>query len=276
MERFNWPRTADWLATHASIVLAVFIALFVAHIILRRAVPAAIRHGLSRGGLLTDEARQRAETLTLVATRTAWVAIVIFAVLTALPEFGVSIAPILTGVGITGIAIGLGAQSLVRDTVNGVFILAENQYAYGDTVTVAGIFGTVEDVNLRRTVVRDLDGTLHSIPNGAIVVTSNHSRDFARARVQLVLAHGQDLGRVREAIDAAGRRLAAELGAAVLEAPRFIRVETVDATGVTVEVAAVTAPGRRWEVAGELRGRLPAALEEAGIRLAYGSQGVTE
>ncbi len=199
--------------------------------------------------------------------------IVVGAVIWTLDGFGVTIAPILTGVGITGIAVGLGAPSLVRDALNGAFILAENQYAHGDAGTVAGLFGRVEDVNLRRTVLRDLDGTLHSIPNGVITITSNHSRDFARARTVVAVAHGQDLSRVRDAVDRAGQQLAAELGPLVTEPPRFVQLQAVDAAGMNVEVEAVTAPGRQWEVSGRMRGRLPELLRQAGVRLAYGDQG---
>lgn len=263
----------DWLRDHES-TLGLLVALLLAYVVLNHTVPIAVRGALTRGRLLPDDSRRRAETLALVASRTVLVIILVAAVIYILDGFGLSIAPVITGVGITGIAIGFGAQSLVRDALNGIFILAENQYAHGDTVTVAGVFGTVEDVNLRRTVLRDPDGTLHSIPNGAITVTSNHSRDFSRARVQVVLAHGQDLDGARSAIEEAGRTLAGEARDLLSEPPRFARVLLVDATGVTVEVEAQTAPGRQWEAAGLLRERLPAMLRDAGVRLAYGDQGV--
>ena len=114
-----------------------------------------------------------------------------------MPEFGLDIAPVIAGVGITGIAVGLGAQSLVRDTLNGIFILSENQYARGDVVTIAGVTGTVEDVTLRRTLLRDVDGVVYTVPNSAVIVSANFTRDFAKVRVTVPVTSTSDLAAVR-------------------------------------------------------------------------------
>lgn len=169
-----------------------------------------------------------------------------------------------------GGAIGFGAQQLVRDYLNGVLIFGENPYGVGDVVMVAGVRGTVEEVGLRRTVVRDVDGTVHSVPNGAISVASNFTRTFSRVNERFVVAHGTDIDRATAVIDAVGRELAADPDWApqVLEAPTVARVDPVVDPGVPIVVALTVRPGRQWAVAAELRRRVLGALAREGIELA--------
>jgi small conductance mechanosensitive channel len=204
--------------------------------------------------------------------RTAEILLAGFAVFTVLPEFGFDIRAVLAGVSITAIALGLGAQSLVRDALNGVFILSEDQFAKGDVVTVAGVTGTVEDVTLRRTLVRDIDGVLYTVPNGAIAVAANHTRDFSKVRVNIPVHPTSDLARVREIADDVGRSLAVdpEYGALIVAAPKFLRVDSLDMNGMSVQVNGTVLPGKQWEVAGALRARLLDALKREGVRTMWG------
>jgi small conductance mechanosensitive channel len=223
-------------------------------------------------GRSDTEVRRRADTLAGVLVRTAEFVLLALALFTVLPEFGLDIRPVLAGVGITGIALGLGAQSLVRDALNGIFILTENQYARGDTVTIAGVTGTVEDVTLRRTLVRDVDGVVYSVPNGSVVVAANFTRDFAKVRVTIPVGVGADLGQVRDVADAVGRELAADAqyGELIVEPPRYLRVDGVDPNGIAVQVNGTVKPGSQWEVAGALRARLLEAFRREGIRTPWG------
>src|SRR3990172_5258973 len=157
-----------------------------------------------------------------------------------------------------GVALALGAQALVRDTINGTFILFEDQYRKGDVVRIAEITGTIEEITLRRTIIRDDDGVLHSIPNGTISVVSNFTRDYAQVNLEVRVAYGEDLSRVADVIDRVGRELAsdAHYKPLISEAPRTARVESVGDAGVAVTVTCRTKPAARWEVAAELRRRL--------------------
>jgi small conductance mechanosensitive channel len=183
----------------------------------------------------------------------------------------VNIGALLAGVGIAGIAIGFGAQTLVRDTLNGLFILIENQFGIGDVVTVAGVTGRVEEVNLRRTVLRDLDGVVHSVPNSEIRVASNYTRDWSGVNMNVTVAYDADLDKVTEVIDAVGRELAADKAykSLIKEAPHVERVDAFKDSGVSLKVLGVTKPARQWEVMGELRRRLKKAFDSEHIEMRW-------
>jgi small conductance mechanosensitive channel len=173
-----------------------------------------------------------------------------------------------------GAALGFGAQQLVRDYLNGILILGENPFSVGDVVAVAGIRGTVEEVGLRRTVVRDVDGAVHSVPNGEILVASNFTRTYARVNERFAVAPGTDIARATAVLG----EVCEELGAAdgwtsrFIEAPRVVRVDAPSAAdgGIPILVSATVRPGEQWEVAGELRRRALDALRVAEVVLATG------
>jgi small conductance mechanosensitive channel len=159
----------------------------------------------------------------------------------------------------------------VKDILAGLFILMENQYGKGDVVNLAGIGGLVEDVNLRRTLLRDLDGTVHSIPNGEVRVASNLTRDWSRVNINVSVAYGSDIDRVFAVINRVGEELAADanFGPLIVEAPKALRVDAFEDSGVAVKILGVTKPIKQWDVMGELRKRLHRAFEEEGIEIPY-------
>jgi len=264
----------DWMRDHGAPVIGTLVVMLIAAWALRTIVPHALRPAVERQMPDRTEAeiRRRVDTLSGVIVNTGNFILLALAALTVLPEFGIDIRPVLAGVSITGIAIGLGAQSLVRDTLNGLFILTENQYARGDIVTIAGVTGTVEDVTLRRTLVRDIDGVVHSVPNGAIVVSSNFTRDFARVRVSVPVAAASDLSTVRRVADEVGAALAEdpEYREQIVAAPRFLRVDGVDMNGMSIQVNGTVRPGAQWEIGGVLRARLLEALRANGVKTPWG------
>jgi small conductance mechanosensitive channel len=271
---FDSDNPADWLRDHGTVIAGALALALVATFIVRRVVPHALRPAITRqmSGRSPTEIDRRVETLSGVIVRTAEVVLFLLALFTVLPEFGLDIRPVLAGVGITGIALGLGAQSLVRDTLNGIFILSENQYARGDVVTIAGVTGTVEDVTLRRTLLRDFDGVMYSVPNSSVTVAANFTRDFARVRVTVPVAPASDLSEVRRIADEVGQQLAVdpEYHDRILAPPRYLRVDSIDMNGVAVQVNGTVRPGSQWEVAGVLRARLLEALRANGIRTPWG------
>jgi small-conductance mechanosensitive channel len=177
-------------------LLLIAVAATVAFVAVRLALGAAVQHLLDRRedrqeeGLITAvELERRIRTLQRLANRVAGAVIVIVATLMALERFDVDIGPAIAGLGVIGIAVGLGAQTLIKDWLAGIFIVIENQYSAGDRVRIAGVEGEVEDFSLRRTTLRDPDGTVHSVPNGQIIVASNLSRGRPNARKGLGFGH---------------------------------------------------------------------------------------
>jgi len=269
----DWDRVTDWLLTHGLRILLILALALVADLVLRVVVPRVIRPTVGRQmkGKPAEEIEQRSHTLVAVLRGSGRFVLVVWALFTILPELGVNITPMLASMGIAGIALGFGAQSLVKDVLTGLFILIENQYSKGDVVTVAGISGQVEEVGLRRTVLRDLDGVVHHVPNSQIGVASNLTQEWSRVNLNVSVAYGEDLDRVFEVINRVGRELAAdaEFGPLILKAPQVLRVEAFGESGIAIKILGDTEPIRQWEVMGELRKRLIRAFLEEGIRVPF-------
>jgi moderate conductance mechanosensitive channel len=269
----------EWFSDHGVPVIGAIVFAFFASAVVRYIVPHALRPAVERQMEARPdiEVERRLETLTGVIVRTAQFIFITLALFTILPEFGFDIRAVLAGVSITAIAVGLGAQSLVRDALNGVFILSEHQYGRGDVITVyaAGVpplNGTVEDVTLRRTVLRDIDGVVYSIPNGAVIVAANLTRDVPRVRVSVPVHAASDLAAVRRIADDAGAALAREPEYAdrIIEAPRYVGVDTIDMNGVAVQVNGAVRPGAQREIAVVLRARLLEAFQREGVKTPWG------
>ena len=271
--RITGDRVTDWLVTHGLRIVVIVAVVAVVFLVFRAVVPHVVEATVRRqmAGRPEEETSKRATTLVNAVLRTAEVVLAIIALLMVLPELSVNIGALLAGVGIAGIAIGFGAQTLVRDTLNGLFILIENQYGIGDVVTVAGVTGRVEEVNLRRTVLRDLDGVLHSVPNSEIRVASNYTRDWSGVNMNVTVPYDADLDRVTEVIDAVGHDLAADPAykRLIKEAPHVERVDAFKDSGVSLKVLGVTKPARQWEVMGEFRRRLKKAFDAEKIELRW-------
>lgn len=260
----------NWSADHGAPVIGTLVLALIAIAVVRAIVPRALRTPVLRQMAARPKADvdRRVQTLSAVIVRTAEIIIVTLALFTVLPEFGFDIRAVLAGVSITSIALGLGAQSLVRDALNGIFILSEDQFATGDIVTVAGVTGAVEDITLRRTVIRDVDGVLYSVPNGSIAVAANYTRDFSKVRVTVPVVPSTDIAKVRAVSDGVGKQLAIDPQWAplIVDAPKFLRIDNIDMMGVAVQINGTVVPGKQWEVAGVLRARLLEAFQREGIK----------
>jgi small conductance mechanosensitive channel len=253
------------------LVIAVLIAVFV---IFQSVFPRVARAAILRGASTPDdEMDRRANTIIHVVQRSAGIVIVVIGVIVILDQVGVDITAIITGLGIAGLALALGTQAAIRDAINGIFLLAEDQYRTGDVVRIADVTGTVESVSLRRTIIRDDDGVVHSVPNGSINVVSNYTRDFAQVNVEVQVAYGEDLSRVNGVIERVGKELGADAryGRLIIDPPVPGRVESVGDGGVTVQVTVRAKPQARWDVAAELRRRLAEAFIADGVRVPFAS-----
>lgn len=269
----------EWLVEHASrIGFIVVLALFLAWLA-RRSIPRAVRLSVAKQRadveiaetVALEEQEKRVDTLAHVLVLSVQVVIGILALFVILGEAGFELAPLLAGAGIAGIAIGFGAQSLVRDFLAGIFILLENQYGKGDVVRVADIAGKVEGLNLRRTVLRDLDGIVHTIPNGEIRTASNLTRSWSRVNLDVTVGYGEDLDRVTSVLDAVGEELAAdpEWAPLIIEPPKVLRVNAFQDSGIEIKVLGTVAPMEQWNVAGQLRRRIKAAFDREGIEIPF-------
>lgn len=269
MLALDWSIALTWAAERAlRLGLIVAVAWLCARVA-TRALPRLVRAAIDTEGRSPDEVQKRIDTVVHVGDVTVRWAIGLLAGFSILSEVGIDITPILAGAGIVGIAVGFGAQSLVRDVLAGVVILVENQYGQGDVVAVAGVSGLVERVNLRRTVLRDLDGAVHSIPNGQIAVASNFTREYSRVNLNVTVSYAEDLDRVFAVIDGVGRELAEDeaFGPLILKAPQALRVDAFAESGVVIKILGDTKPLRQWDVMGELRRRLKRAFDENGIEI---------
>src|SRR6188472_895060 len=184
------------------------------------------------------ELKKRMDTLDALATNVLQFFIVIIAGLMVLGRLGVDIGPAVAGLGVVGIAVGFGAQFLVRDYLNGALILIENQFGRGDVVRLAGVSGTVEDFTLRRTTLRDLDGVVHTVPNGEVHVASNRTRTWARINQDVTVAFGTDIENATKVVNDVGMAMAAdpEWRRRVMEPPHVERIEALGEYGITIKV----------------------------------------
>jgi small conductance mechanosensitive channel len=268
----DWDKTQDWLKANGTDILIILAVVIVIRSLFHRIFPRIARAAMMRGAHPPDdEMVRRADTIIGVIDYSFTALLTLIAFVTILTEFGIDVTAIVAGLGITGLALAMGSQQFVRDAINGIFLLAEDQFRQGDVVTIAGVTGSVESITLRRTVIRDTDGVVHSVPNGSITVVSNHTRDFAIVNVQIRVGAGEDMTEVERVIGEVGREMMREplLSGQMTQAPAGYRVESIEETGVTIVVSARTPPNARWEVGAELRRRLAEALVRAGIRTPY-------
>ena len=260
----------EFAARPVEFLLSIGLIILLAALASRFGVRAARRSVISLGtrSPLRESAGGRAEaratTLAGVTASAVRVAIWTVALLLMLDEIGFNLGPLLAGASVVGVALAFGAQSLVRDVLSGFFILLEDQYGVGDTITVFDVTGTVEEVNLRVTQLRAGDGTVWYIPNGEIRKVGNSAKEWAKALVDIRVPEGLGLDRAIPAVASELDALAADpaWAGSLLEKPEMLGVEDIAGEFLTVRVSAKTAPGDRARVARELRTRIGTRLQQ--------------
>ncbi len=259
-----------WGSKAASILLVLVLGYLGMRLV--RASASGLARALDDKGLVRIDARvQHRATIVRTVNRVGTLIIIVIVALTILSELGISVAPLLASAGVAGVAVGLGAQSLIKDVLAGLFILLEDQFAIGDLVTLAGVTGTVEEMSLRRTTVRDFNGTLYVVPNSEIKVVANASKDWARVIVDVGVAYETDLGRAMAVLSEAGEAVAAapEFHADVLEPPQVMGVMNLADSWVTLRIAVKVKAGAQWVISRELRKQIKEAFEREGIDIPY-------
>ena len=283
------------LATGGRILLVLVLALVLRAVLhraidrlVRRAVESSVPGVLRRleerapGGLLeaspllSERRRQRAGTVGSALKSVASIVVFAVALTTVLSELGIDLGPVLASAGIVGVAVGFGAQNVIKDWLNGMFMILEDQYGVGDVIDVGPASGTVEAVSLRTTRLRSVDGTVWHVRNGEVLRVGNSSQGWSRALLDIPVSWGSDVDHVRAVIKQVADDLAAEEEWAthVLEAPEVWGVESMGPDGLVIRLVVKTRPLEQWEVARELRQRVKAAFEREGIALGVPTRAV--
>jgi small conductance mechanosensitive channel len=217
---------------------------------------------------VTDPRREgRAAAISTVLASTATVVVWVIAFIMVLGELNVDLAPLIAGAGIAGVALGFGAQSLVKDCITGLFMLIEDQYGIGDDVDLGEASGTVDRITLRTTVLRGPDGTRWHVPNGEVVRVGNRSASWRVVMLDIVVGPGADLELVSRLVTETATRVceSEEFAADVIEAPELLGVESITAEGVTERLRIKTRPGAQFGIQRALREAIKRALDEAGV-----------
>jgi len=264
-----------WLLAHGIRILVIILLAYLGYIIAKAVMPRIV------DGLIAVKGKERraktylvkrSKTLSSVLTHTIGIFIAIIAVFMILSEVGLDITPLLAGAGVAGIAIGFAAQNTIRDFLAGITLMIEDQYNVGDVVKVADVVGIVEGLNIRRTLLRDLDGILHVVPNGEIRVASNFTRSWARAHLNISVAYKEDLDRVMSIIRKVWEEMAEHPKwepQLISKTPWLLRVNEFGDSGIIIKVVGDTQPMSQWDVMGELRRRIKRVFDEEGIEIPW-------
>lgn len=261
-----------WLLNHGVKILLIGAGAFIANKIAKRFIEKAVRLAVVPDGAPNKYGeKKREDTLIRIFTWTSGIVIWLIGALMILQEAGVPIAPLLTGAGIVGLAVGFGGQYLIRDIISGFFIILENQYRIGDVVGLNDTHGLVEDISLRMTTLRDLDGTVHHVPHGEIKQVSNLSKYFSRVNLNIGISYNTDLEHAISVINAVGKDLSEDKDwkEFIIKPPEFLRVDDFGDSAVIVKILGDTQALKQWDVAGELRKRLKIAFDKEGIEIPF-------
>jgi len=260
-----------WLTTSGIKVLGILIALIILSRMSKWIVKWLEKFIPERDPLQAAEAKKRAHTLGNTLRHTLLIVISFIGLLMILGELGIQLGPLLATAGVGALAIGFGAQSLVKDVISGFFIILENQYRIGDAIEAAGVSGLVESVSLRRTVLRDLEGKVHTIPNGEIKIVSNLSKEWARSVLDVGISYREDVDQIMELLKQIGKELAAEepWKSVLLEPLQIFGVERFGESELVIRVVVKTVPLKQWEVGRELRRRIKIRFDEKGIQIPF-------
>ena len=229
-----------------------------------------LRKILEKTSLVNDERMKlRSATICGIINNCIIVFVSIISIMLILEELGINIAPILAGAGVLGLAVSFGAQNLVKDVITGFFILFEDQYGMGDVIQVDSHVGIVENMNLRTTILRDMAGNVHIIPNGEIKQVVVMTKLWARAVVDIQVFYKQDINKILDIITHEANALFAEWNDKIIEQPEVLGINSIDPNGVTIRVLIKTKPAQQWSVEREIRRRVIERFNQLGIDLPY-------
>lgn len=270
VQQIDWKSVALTSFKILFILVAAWVVRIVLRVALRRMEQTLMNRSMAEGETPT-ESTKRVETLSRLLRQAAMIVVWLIAGLIVLRELGVEIGPILASAGIVGLAVGFGAQNLVRDVISGFFMIMENQVRVGDVAVVNGTGGLVERINFRTIVLRDLSGVVHVFPNGTISTLANMTREWSAYVINIGIAYKEDTDRVTEVIQRVGEELKKDeyFGPLMVDNIEVFGVDDFADSAVNIKVRIKTLPIRQWEVGRQFRRRLKKAFDEEGIEIPF-------
>ena len=263
---------SDWLGSSGIKIFAIIFVTATLSRFLRLIIRRIVASALKRDQFATEQdEKKREDTLVGIIAGVMRIVLWIIAIMIVLSELNLDTGPLVAAGASLGVALGFGAQSLIKDFISGLFIIMENQYRVGDVVEIASKSGTVEAITVRTTVLRDLDGNEHHIPNGIIDVTTNMTMLYSGININIGVSYDSDIEKVKNIVDKVGQKLAKdkEWKDKIEEAPHFLRLNNFNASDVEIKIVGKVKPGLQWSVGGEYKKRLKEAFDKEGIEIPF-------
>ncbi len=262
-------QSLNWLMSEGALILIILVAMYGGFFVLKRLLRRL--QTFIEGNFPDQGQMQRANTLTNVLGDLVWVLIAIVGIMTIMSQLGINLGPLLVAAGVGGIAIGFGAQSLVKDVISGFFILLEDQIRVGDVVAIAGVNGLVEDVGLRTISLRDLSGNVHVVPNGTINTVTNMTKDYSRYVFNIGVAYREDVDEVMKLVKEIASTLQEDpvFGPDILEPLEMLGVDQFADSAVMIKCRITTKPIRQWAVGREMNRRIKKTFDARGIEIPF-------
>jgi small-conductance mechanosensitive channel len=261
----------EWFLSHGLRIVFIIIGYFVIIYFVKFLTKRFVRLVEDEDRSTRSERERRADTVSGIINTTTKIFLGIIVAFMILKEFNVNITPLLTGAGIAGIAIGFGAQSLIKDFLHGFFILVEDQFRVGDVVKIGDHAGLVERITMRVTKLRSLDGNVHVIPNGEITSLENMTHSWSRSLVDIEVAYKEDLDRVMKVIEEVAVNLSKEEAYKenIIEKPQVLGVQELGSSGITIRLLLKTVPMEQWNITRELYRRIKNRFDKEGITIPF-------
>ena len=266
-----WSKVIIWLADHGIKIAIVVIIGYLATVLASRIGKKLIEQAEDEDKLTESEREKRAKTLAYVINITTKAFVYTIVAFIVLKEIGIEIGPLLAGAGVVGLAVGFGAQTLIRDVIAGFFIIMENQYSVGDYVELNGVGGTVQKITMRTTVLRNLEGIVHIIPNGEIKKVSNFTQDYSRVLLDIPAPYNESFERVKDVINDVGKGLATDeyFSHFILEPIKVLGLQEFGPSEIRIRVMGTVKSGHQWNIAREFRRRIKERFDKEGIEIPF-------
>lgn len=263
----------EWLSAHVINILVILFGAWLIRHFSSKLISSLLTHTVRSDLYPTRSDREkRIKTLRSLVSAAVRVGVYIVAVILLIGEINPSYTTALfASAGVIGVAIGFGAKDIINDFMRGIFIIIENQYRVGDIVRVSEVDGIVEDITIRTTVLRDLDGNVHHVPNGSIGVTTNMTLGYSRVNEDVLVGFGTDMHKLEHVINHVGQEMMShpEFKHLIIEPPKFERITNFSDNGIVIKILGTTVTGEQWKVKGELYKRLQSAFAKHDIELPY-------